>query len=108
MVLAMKKYSSVDFVIIEGARDSIRQAEMLKSGASKTLNSKHLIQKDGFAHAVDVFHLRKKLDDPWKDYEAFGFVNSAVQRAAQDIGIEIVWGGWWGWDFGHFETKGIV
>lgn len=107
-ILAMKKYTTVDFVVICGARSEFEQREMVRRGASKTMNSMHLIQPSGFAQAVDIFHLRKTHDDPWTDYEAFGFVNAAMQKAAKDVGIILTWGGWWGWDFGHFEKRDVT
>ena len=55
MKLAVSK-STIDFGISQGVRTKSHQAELVKSGASKTMNSKHLPQEiDGFAHAVDIF-----------------------------------------------------
>lgn len=45
----------MDFSIVEGARSLTRQKALVEKGVSKTLNSKHLIQNDGFAHAVDLY-----------------------------------------------------
>lgn len=39
----------VDFMITEGLRTPARQAELVRAGASRTLNSRHLT-----GHAVDV------------------------------------------------------
>ena len=57
------EYSAVDFVITEGLRSSARQLELYNQGRSKTLNSKHLIRKDGTSHAIDVMAVGD-LDDP--------------------------------------------
>ena len=46
--------SPVDFVITEGLRSLERQDSLFQAGASQTMNSKHLEQMDGFAHAIDV------------------------------------------------------
>lgn len=45
----------MDFSVREGVRTIDRQTELFKSGRSKTMNSKHLIQPDGYAHAVDLY-----------------------------------------------------
>lgn len=43
-----------DCSVLDGARSSQQQALNVANGLSKTLDSKHLIQPDGYAHAVDV------------------------------------------------------
>lgn len=43
-----------DFSVNEGLRTLERQRRLVASGASQTLNSKHLKQADGFGHAVDL------------------------------------------------------
>ena len=49
------EWSKVDFGVICGTRTKSQQAELVKSGASQTMNSKHLPQEvDGFSHAVDL------------------------------------------------------
>lgn len=45
--------SEVDFTVTEGLRDIERQRELVKSGASKTMNSRHLT-----GHAVDLIALK--------------------------------------------------
>ena len=45
----------VDFGVICGTRTKQEQAELVKKGASKTMNSKHLPQEStGMSHAVDL------------------------------------------------------
>ena len=41
--------SPIDFMVTEGLRSRARQAALVKAGASRTLNSRHLT-----GHAVDV------------------------------------------------------
>ena len=41
-------------VIIVSLRTRAEQEAKVSAGESQTLNSKHLVQADGFAHAVDV------------------------------------------------------
>lgn len=84
-----------DFTVYEGLRTLERQRELLRKGFSKTLHSKHLIQKDGFAHAVDLV--------PWIDgkpvwdWEGCYQIAFAVDKAAHKHGCadRIVWGGAW-------------
>ena len=45
----------MDFSIVEGARSESRQRDLVARGVSTTMNSKHLIQPDGYAHAVDLY-----------------------------------------------------
>ena len=53
-----------DFAVNEGLRTLERQRRLVASGASQTLNSKHLKQADGFGHAVDLV--------PWGDFDGNG------------------------------------
>lgn len=56
-----------DITIIEGVRTLERQEELVKTGMSKTMNSKHLAQEDGYSHAVDcaIYPI------DWNDRERF-------------------------------------
>ena len=47
-------YTEQDFSITEGVRTKEQQAIYVRTGKSKSMNSKHLIQSDGYGHAVDV------------------------------------------------------
>lgn len=77
-----------DFTVIEGMRTRQRQAQLVKSGASKTMNSRHLT-----GHAVDI--------TPWVngsiswDWKFYNEVREAMFQAAHELGIEIEWGGNW-------------
>lgn len=87
------KRTSQDFTVQEGLRSSARQKILVASGASKTLNSKHLEQPDGFGHAVDLV--------PWIDGTArwewgpIYHIASAVREAAIMLGTPVRWGGVW-------------
>ena len=48
------EYTEVDFGCIYGVRDLATQEKLFKSGKSQTMKSKHLIQDDGYSHAVDL------------------------------------------------------
>lgn len=91
------KITTVDFAVIEGLRTKERQQELVKSGASKTLNSRHLT-----GHAVDLA--------AWVggtirwDWPLYHKIAEAVKEAAIIEGVAIVWGGDWKFRDGpHFE-----
>ncbi len=48
------KTSEQDFSVVDGMRTADEQAENVRTGVSQTMKSKHLVQKDGWAHAVDL------------------------------------------------------
>lgn len=78
----------VKFIITEGLRDKEKQAKLVKAGASKTLNSRHLTGK-----AVDVV---AKIDGEIRwDWPLYTTIAKSVQKAAIELGIPIVWGGGW-------------
>lgn len=81
--------SPVDFVVIEGLRTRERQQELLNSGKTRTLNSRHLT-----GHAVDVVPLVNSVI-PWEDWSAFEQVSVAMKQAARASGIPLIWGGDW-------------
>lgn len=81
--------SPIDFIVIEGLRTKERQAKLVASGASKTMNSRHLT-----GHAVDLLPIGYdgKAAFDWPLYHKLA---PAVKRAASDLGVAIVWGGDW-------------
>lgn len=82
-----------DFTVQEGLRTSARQRLLVASGASQTLNSKHLQQPDGFGHAVDLV--------PWIDgqprweWGPIYHIAAAMREAASICATPIRWGGVW-------------
>lgn len=98
--------SPLDFVVTEGLRTIERQRELVRIGASKTLNSRHLT-----GHAVDLY--------AWVDLNTDGkiifeemanprlmtTIANAIKAAAQKENVPIVWGGDWRTfkDMPHFE-----
>jgi len=77
-----------------GSRTEEQQADLVASGKSKTLNSKHLIQDDGYSHAVDV--IPYPVD--WDDSNRFFFMAGAIMMAAKRSGIKVKWGHDWDMD----------
>lgn len=78
--------SPVDFTVIEGLRTKERQAELMKQGFTRTLNSRHII-----GEAVDIV----PLPVDWKNPKPFGLVAEAMKKAADELGVKITWGGSW-------------
>lgn len=82
------QHSAVDFMVVEGVRSSDRQAELVKSGASQTMNSRHLS-----GHAVDLGAMVEgKLRWDWPLYHD---IARAMQRASRELRIPVRWGGCW-------------
>lgn len=94
VVLSLYVFSDIDFAVIEGSRTIERQRVLFNSGNSKTMNSKHLIQSDGFSHAVDLVPWVNGTI-PWDDWNAFKRVSNAMNRSSKYLDIDIIWGGDW-------------
>lgn len=103
VVLALYKYATIDFSILEGKRTLERQKELMEKGKSWTINSKHLIQQDGFCHAVDLAPWVYNTI-PWDDWQSFEKVAISMKAAALELDLPLVWGGDWPQKDGpHFE-----
>lgn len=96
--------SPVDFAVIEGLRTVERQKQLVASGASKTMNSRHLT-----GHAVDIIPIgpNGKAAFDWPLYDRLA---PAIKEAAAKEGVAIVWGGDWKSfrDGPHFELDRSV
>lgn len=92
--------SEIDFGISEGVRSLERQKQLYSDGKSKTMNSRHLT-----GDAVDVY--------AWVDgnvswmFHYYEDIAKAMFKAAEELGIEIEWGGNWKTfrDGPHFQLK---
>jgi peptidoglycan L-alanyl-D-glutamate endopeptidase CwlK len=86
-------YLDFDLLVVEGARSIMRQERLVAKGASRTMNSKHIPRIDGYADAVDVAPV---LDGEVRwDWPLFHVIAKAMKRAAQELGVNLVWGGDW-------------
>ena len=98
VVLLAIELTEVDFGVTEGVRTIERQRELFAKGASKTMNSRHIT-----GHAVDlVAYVGSDVDWSWPLYHK---IADAMKRAANSLGVPIVWGGDWRTfkDGPHFE-----
>ena len=92
MKLAIKN-SSIDLIILEGVRPYDRQVELVNRGASQTLDSLHLVQEDGWGHALDVApYINRRASWHWPHYHRIAPV---IKGAAAELGVPIEWGGDW-------------
>lgn len=80
--------TEVDFGITEGLRTVERQKELVRTGASKTMNSRHLT-----GHAVDVAAYIGK-DVRW-DLGLYYKIAEAVRTASVELHTPVVWGACW-------------
>lgn len=104
LVAVVKKaaeLTSVPFQVTEGLRTRERQAYLVKTGKSKTMNSYHLRGK-----AVDLVATPGG-EVSWNlaDYRK---IDAAIQKAAKVLGHRITWGGNWKTivDGPHWQIEG--
>ncbi len=80
--------SEVDFAVIEGVRSIERQEQLVKAGASQTMNSRHLT-----GHAVDLAAVVNG-EIRW-DWPLYDKIADAMKKAAAGLDVKIEWGGDW-------------
>ena len=85
--------TSVDFGVIYGVRSLAEQEKLFKSGRSQTMKSKHLIQDDGFAHAVDLMAYQD--GEPCWEIAVYDEIADSMKEAAVRTGTKIGWGAAW-------------
>ncbi len=98
VIEAAIRTTPVDFMVTEGLRTAARQAALVKAGASRTLNSRHLT-----GHAVDIAAM---VDGQVRwDWPLYPRIAEAIKAAAKARGVALVWGGDWSRlrDGPHFE-----
>ena len=84
--------TDVDFGVTYGVRTLEAQKELVASGRSQTMKSKHLIQGDGYSHAVDlVAYFGSNVSWELNVYDNI----CAMAEAARQIGCAIKWGAAW-------------
>ena len=93
-----------DFTVFETKRTLEKQKEYVAKGTSKTMNSKHLVDKKGIVRAVDIVpYVNNK--NTWEDkyYNALIPIFKAVANSLYPDQIEF--GFDWGWDKAHIQIK---
>ena len=80
--------SDMDFTVLEGLRTPERQQELMKKGATKTLNSRHLT-----GHAVDIAPMIGGTVR-W-DWPIYYRLADVVKLAAEEEKVPVTWGGDW-------------
>ena len=81
------RITNQDFSVIEGLRSKSRQRELVNSGASQTMNSRHLT-----GHAVDI--VPYGVSDIW-DWDYYWDIEEAMKTAAHELNVDLDWGGDW-------------
>ena len=95
MAHAIANSTNGEFVVVCGLRSLARQRELYASGASKTMNSRHLT-----GHAVDLAPIiGGKLT--WSS-PAFHPLASSIKFSAHELEVAMEWGG----DFNNHGTTG--
>jgi peptidoglycan L-alanyl-D-glutamate endopeptidase CwlK len=94
--------TAVDFGVVEGLRTQARQAELVKSGASQTMASRHLT-----GHAVDLMaYIGDRAS--W-ELPLYDDIADAMRAAAKELQVPVRWGAAWsvndirGW-YGTMES----
>jgi peptidoglycan L-alanyl-D-glutamate endopeptidase CwlK len=77
------------FRVAEGVRSLERQRDLVASGASQTMASRHLT-----GHAIDLAPV-VGTDVSW-DWRHFFPLADAIAHAARKEGVPLLWGGAWG------------
>ncbi len=89
----------VPFFVAEGLRTLERQRQLFASGASKTMNSRHLT-----GHAVDLYPI-SDTPIPKMGREDYLGVVDAMKRAARALNVPMDHGYDWPWDAPHHELR---
>lgn len=76
------------FIVTEGLRTKARQAQLVKAGASQTMNSRHIT-----GHAVDVAAVVNG-EVRW-DWSLYVAIANTMKAAALEFNIPVRWGGTW-------------
>lgn len=99
VLLKAIELSSIDFGVTETLRTIERQKLLVRSGASRTMNSRHLPNKDGLSEASDLAAYLDTDGDGDKEFSWHWphvfLVARAVQLAAKQLNIPIIWGCVW-------------
>jgi peptidoglycan L-alanyl-D-glutamate endopeptidase CwlK len=88
-----------DFSVHDGIRTFEEQKKLVESGASQTLDSRHIT-----GHAVDLVpYINGKLRWEWNPIYR---IADAVRMAAKELNIPLRWGG--AWDVSFTDTDDLT
>lgn len=79
----------VDFKVIEGVRTVARQHQLVSSGASQTMDSRHIT-----GHAVDLAAMEGSRI-VWAPFSLYEDVAESMRVASIELGVDVMWGAAW-------------
>ena len=96
--------SDVDFTVVEGLRTPERQKQLVAQGASKTMNSRHLV-----GQAVDLYPYYSGSVQVQAPAIKYREIAQAMRVASSEQGVRITWGGDWSTlvDMPHYQIEGV-
>ena len=94
----------VDITVICGVRSYSDQVKLVRSGKSKTLASKHIIQPDGYGHAVDVVAYPIQWKNSGRNYLLAGY----LLGVGVEMGVDLRSGADWNQDFRYRSWKSWI
>lgn len=115
MVKIVKRAAEIaadPFIVFDGARTLEEQREFVRRKVSKTMRSRHLVQTDGYGHAVDLVPLvagQARWD--WGTPKRPGpiwTVAVVMAKASRDLGIDIIWGGVWDRKMSQYDARSVA
>jgi len=80
----------INFMVLEGVRTEEKQAEYVASGASQTMNSRHLT-----GHAVDLAPLDPSTNEVSWNWDYYYALEPHIKAMAAALDINVTWGGDW-------------
>ncbi|HYF07186.1 MAG TPA: M15 family metallopeptidase, partial [Acetobacteraceae bacterium] len=105
VVQRAQEIAGVPLMVTDGARTVEEQRDNMARGVSWTMNSMHLPGEAGVARAIDVVPVVN--GQPSWDASLFGPVQAAMQKAAEELGVDLEWGGnWTQRDLAHWQLAG--
>ena len=82
--------TKMDFAVNEGLRSVERQRQLVKSGASQIMKSNHITGR-----AVDIVPTPDGGPMNWNDWTNYYVMAEGMQKAAEELGVMVRWGGCW-------------
>ena len=100
IILGYEMIQVINFTVLCGTRGEKEQNEAFDSGKSGCRypdsyhNSPISLAFDVAPYPID-----------WDDLARFSLLGGIAIGIAAQRGIDLEWGGTWGWDFGHFQLR---